>query len=143
MTKFDVTTSARPATWSRAWSSLKVMSMLIAGLVFSNLASANDISPDEFMKLDKSEIIVLDVRTAEEYADGHVPSAINIPVAELSDTFKQLTDKDQQVVVYCRSGFRAARAINFLEEQGYTNLIHLDGDYGRWEKEGREIEKPE
>lgn len=119
-----------------------LVSAIFSTLLFTGMVHAKDISPDDFLKIEQSERLLLDVRTPEEYADGHIASAVNIPVGDLEEMFSKLTDKDQQIVVYCRSGFRAGRAINFLEEKGFTNLVHLDGDYGQWEKEGREIAKP-
>ena len=103
---------------------------------------AADISADKFLEIDASQRVLLDVRTIEEYNDGHIPTAINIPVADISSMYSKLEDKDKQVVVYCRSGFRAARAISILEDKGFTNVIHLDGDFGQWEKDEREIVKP-
>ncbi|MBF7074119.1 rhodanese-like domain-containing protein [Glaciecola sp. MH2013] len=126
----------------RAIKAILSVALLGAALLVTS-AFAKDISADEFLKIDKTERILLDVRTPKEYADGHIPTAMNIPVGDLEDMFSKLSDKDQQIVVYCRSGFRAGRAIDFLKEQGYTNLVHLDGDFGEWEKQGREIVKPE
>lgn len=110
---------------------------LCVGAVFAQ----DDISPEEFLKIDNSKRLLLDVRTTNEYSDGFIPTAVNIPVAELAENYSKLQDKDQQIVVYCRSGVRAARAIDFLESKGFTNLVHLDGDFGQWQKDERKIMK--
>ena len=126
----------------RQASSLIILFTLVLGLSKAIALEESSVSADEFTKLDKNELTLLDVRTVGEYNDGFIPGAINMPVAELPEMFKALGDKDKQVVVYCRSGFRAARAISYLKDQGFTNLVHLEGDYGSWEAEKRPIEKP-
>lgn len=123
------------------------MLLLFITLVFplTSMAEADmskSISADALAKMDKQERIVLDVRTVKEYQDGHVPGAINLPIADLPDLFSQLTDKDQKVVVYCRSGRRAGQAIDFLKEQGYTDLVHLEGDFPGWADAEHPVEKP-
>ena len=101
-----------------------------------------EISADEFVKMQKEDLVLLDVRTDEEFKDGHIPGAINLPVGELPILFSQLTNKEQKIVVYCRSGKRAGKAIDLLTEKGYTNLVHLDGDFLAWHEESRPIAKP-
>ena len=87
-------------------------------------------------------LVVLDVRTPAEYAEGHVPGAINIPNGELAARVAELTDaKGRDIVVYCRSGVRAAQAINVLDKAGYKRLFHLQGDYNRWTEEQRPVVK--
>lgn len=78
-------------------------------------------------------IIVLDVRTAKEYNDGHIANAINFShdtVAEQLDLLSQY--KDKKVVLYCRSGHRAGIAGSVLTKNGFTNLQHLTGDMNGW-----------
>ena len=87
-------------------------------------------------------LVVLDVRTPAEYAEGHVPGAINIPNGELAARVAELTDaKGRDIVVYCRSGVRAAQAINVLDKAGFKRLFHLQGDYNRWTEEQRPVFK--
>lgn len=111
-------------------------------LLSANSYAANDISADQYAAMDKEGLVLVDVRTPEEYADGHIPNAINLPVAELPELLDALPNKDQKLVVYCRSGFRAGKAIDYLKSQGYTSLQHLDGDYSGWAEENRPIAKP-
>jgi len=83
-------------------------------------------------------LVVLDVRTPAEYAEGHVPGAINIPNGELAARVAELSDaKGRDVVVYCRSGVRAAQALDVLGKAGFKRLFHLQGDYNRWTEEKR------
>ena len=115
---------------------------LIAGLLFSAFvtAQATDISQQQFSDLPNK--VLLDVRTPEEFAEGHVPGAVNMPYDQLA-SFKQTLDgfKDNNLVVYCRSGRRAAVAVQWLQEQGFEQLYHLDGDMLGWQEAKLPIEK--
>ena len=87
-------------------------------------------------------LVVLDVRTPAEFAEGHVPGAINIPNGELAARVAELADaKGRDIVVYCRSGVRAAQALDVLDKAGFTRLFHLQGDYNRWTEEQRPVVK--
>jgi rhodanese-related sulfurtransferase len=89
-------------------------------------------------------LVVLDVRTPEEFAAGHVPGAINIPHTELAARVAELDDaRDGDIVVYCRSGRRADEALGVLGKSGFTRLLHLKGDYTRWVEEQRPVVKAE
>ena len=72
--------------------------------------------------------IILDVRTQEEYDEGHIPGAILIPDTEIeARAGEELTDKDQLILVYCRSGRRSKLAAEILVELGYTNIKEFGG----------------
>ena len=72
--------------------------------------------------------IILDVRTQEEYGQGHIPGAILIPNTEIEAKAEELlTDKDQLILVYCRSGRRSKLAAEALVELGYTNIKEFGG----------------
>ena len=72
--------------------------------------------------------IILDVRTQEEYNQGHIPGAILIPDTDIKDKAEEvLTDKDQLILVYCRSGRRSKIAAETLVELGYTNIKEFGG----------------
>jgi phage shock protein E len=87
-------------------------------------------------------LVVLDVRTPEEYAAGHVPGAINIPHGEVEARLAELARaRDQDVVVYCLAGKRAALALEVLQKAGFTKLRHLDGDMQAWRANGRPVER--
>jgi rhodanese-related sulfurtransferase len=108
----------------------------------SATASSKSISAEQFIKMPEADRFLLDVRTPGEYQDGYIANAVNIPVASLAKNLDKLKDKDQQIVVYCRSGRRASTAIEYLSSQGFTNLVHLEGDFGEWEANERTITKP-
>ena len=72
--------------------------------------------------------IILDVRTREEYDQGHIPGAILIPDTEIRAKAEEiLTDKDRLILVYCRSGRRSKLAAEILVELGYTNIREFGG----------------
>ncbi|MCS6947201.1 MAG: rhodanese-like domain-containing protein [Steroidobacteraceae bacterium] len=79
-------------------------------------------------------LLILDVRTPEEFAAGHIPGAINIPHDRLAERLAELpVKKDSDIVVYCRTGRRSQIALAWLRQQGYTRLLRLDGDYAGWQ----------
>lgn len=85
-------------------------------------------------------VLVVDVRSPEEFAAGHVPGAINLPVDRLSGDEPQLKEwKQKPVVIYCRSGRRSASAAATLEKAGFLKLEHLSGDMQGWEGSGRPV----
>jgi len=88
-------------------------------------------------------LVVLDVRTAEEYAAGHVPGARNIAHELLPARLAELADaRDRDIVVYCRSGRRSAIALDTLRAAGFTRVAQLEGDYLAWEAAQRPVERP-
>lgn len=99
-----------------------------------------DITAEELLRRQREEprsLAVLDVRTAAEYAEGHVPGAINISHDELAGRIAEVRDLgDVDLVLYCRSGYRAGIAAELLDRAGLGRLLHLEGDMLGWlEKE--------
>ena len=89
-----------------------------------------NITAEEAKQIMDSEegYIILDVRTQEEYDQGHIPGAILIPDTEIKAKAEEvLTDKDQLLLVYCRSGRRSKLAAEALVELGYTNIKEFGG----------------
>ncbi len=85
-------------------------------------------------------LLILDVRTPEEYAAGHLPGAVNIPQEQLASRIGELAGaRDRDVVVYCRTGKRSAEALGLLGKAGFERLLHLEGDYTRWVGEKRPV----
>lgn len=80
------------------------------------------------MMQSETDYIILDVRTAQEYASGHIPGAVNIPNETIaSEAIQQLPDKEQLILVYCRSGNRSKQAAGKLVDLGYTNIVEFGG----------------
>lgn len=72
--------------------------------------------------------LILDVRTQEEYDEGHIPGAVLIPNTEIETRAEEeLPDKDQRILVYCRSGRRSKLAAQILSDLGYTNVKEFGG----------------
>jgi phage shock protein E len=89
-----------------------------------------------------ASLVVLDVRTPAEFAEGHVPGAVNIPHTELAARIAELSGaRDKDIVVYCRAGGRADLALGVLGQAGFKRLFHLKGDYTRWTEENRPVVK--
>ena len=89
-----------------------------------------NITSEEAKQIMDSEegYIILDVRTQEEYDQGHIPGAIQISHEEIAEKAEEvLTDKDQLILVYCRSGRRSKIAAEALVELGYTNIKEFGG----------------
>lgn len=77
--------------------------------------------------LDEEDVLLLDVRTDEEFVTGHIPEAINIPVQELEERLHELNNKEQKILIYCKSGRRSIIACEILETYGYTKLYNMGG----------------
>ncbi len=78
--------------------------------------------------MDAGDVTIVDVRTAQEYADGHIPGAINIPLESIgSDKPAELTDTDADLIVYCRTGVRSKQASDKLVELGYQHVNDMGG----------------
>ena len=78
--------------------------------------------------MEESSVIILDVRTPEEYKEGHIEGSILIPDYEILETAEKiLTDKNQTILVYCRSGNRSRKAANNLLYLGYQNVYDFGG----------------
>ena len=81
----------------------------------------------ELMEND-SDYIILDVRRTDEFEEGHIPGAVNIPNETIgTEEIEQLPDKNQTIYVYCRSGNRSKQASKKLAELGYTNVVEFGG----------------
>ena len=93
-------------------------------------SSYRQISMDEAIAMmeEKNDYIILDVRTPEEFAEKHIPDAINIPNETIgTEEIPELPDKEQLILVYCRSGNRSKQASEKLVRLGYTNIVEFGG----------------
>lgn len=102
------------------------------------MAEITYISPDEVYKIissnQKSDYIILDVRTASEFKEEHIEGAVLIPVSELEGKLDELP-KDKPIIVYCRSGSRSRRAADILVKNGFTHVYDMGG-IGGWINSG-------
>jgi rhodanese-related sulfurtransferase len=85
------------------------------------------------------EVVLIDVRTPAEYAESHIPSAINLPVEVLADHL-ELIPENKTVVVYCSTGYRAAMAVEALHLLGFDNVQGFAPGFQAWRSAGEAIE---
>ena len=74
-----------------------------------------------------SNAVLLDVRSSQEYIEGHIRGSINIPGYDIEKQAKNKLNKDSIIIVYCSAGIRSKRAIQILEKLGYENLYNVEG----------------
>ncbi len=124
--------------------------MLILGCAAVAVAQSDQaaalISQQELMQRieTKQDMLLIDVRTAGEFAMGHVPGAINIPYTELDEHLDKVrAHHDQGVILYCESGRRAGVAKRILQEAGLHNILNLEGHMSAWRQSDLPIEKAE
>ena len=121
--------------------------LLVLVTVFSSCTAQNateggNISPEAFKKkMSESNIILLDVRTAGEVAQGKIPSSINIDYnGSQYESKTSALDKSKTILVYCAVGGRSGRTMDHLTKQGYT-VYNLSGGINAWNSKGFEIIK--
>jgi rhodanese-related sulfurtransferase len=106
-------------------------------------SNSADLTVAEFSaKYQEAGVISLDVRTAQEFAEGHLKNAININVESGNFEIEIANlDKTATYAVYCRSGRRSATAVDLMQKAGFTNLFNLDGGVIDWSASGYPLEK--
>ena len=116
----------------------KLLPILLSALMFTGCAGTSNnqtntyrqISMDEAvtMMAEETGYIILDVRRVDEFAEGHIPGAINVANESIgTDEIPELPDKNQLIMVYCRSGRRSKEAAEKLVKLGYTNIVEFGG----------------
>jgi rhodanese-related sulfurtransferase len=130
---------------SKKYSMKKLLIILIATFVQVSCAQTNEtaIPADKFKEeIAKPEIILLDVRTPEEYAEGHLANSININYHDENFASKvDSLDKSKQYEVYCRSGKRSAASVKLMQEKGIKNVHDLQGGILEWQAKGLPVTK--
>jgi rhodanese-related sulfurtransferase len=84
--------------------------------------------------------VVIDVRTAAEYAAGHIPGAVNIPYDEVAERISEV-DAPHGVALYCMRGPRARKGEAALLASGYESVLHVEGGFSAWEASGLPVER--
>ncbi len=113
----------------------KIISFLMAALFLGGCTTPQEnsyrqVSAEEAIALmeEESDYIILDVRTEAEYNETHIPNAVNIPNESIgTEEIPELPDKEQLILVYCRSGNRSKQASEKLAALGYTNIVEFGG----------------
>ena len=116
----------------------KLIPILLSALMFTGCSGTSNsqtntyrqITMDEAVAMMEQETgyIILDVRRPDEFAAGHIPNAINVPNESIGTSdIPELPDKNQLIMVYCRSGRRSKEASEKLVKLGYTNIVEFGG----------------
>ena len=113
----------------------RVLPIILSALLLTACAPGSSlgykqITMSEAVKMMETEknYIILDVRRADEFAEGHIPGAINVANEVIgTEEIPELTDKSQLILVYCRSGRRSKEASEKLVKLGYTNIVEFGG----------------
>ena len=114
----------------------KILPFILVALLLAGCAapaeggSYRQINMDEAITMmeEESGYIILDVRTPEEFAEKHIPGALNIPNETIgTEEIPELPNKEQLILVYCRSGNRSKQASEKLVALGYTNIVEFGG----------------
>jgi len=121
------------------FSLLVALLMLLAWNLFGDsMSGVKTMSPAEVTRLiNHDNAVVVDIRPAEEFKDGHIINAMNMPVADLESRRKELEKhKDKPVVLYCQGGAESGRVIRGFKHEGFGNLYVLKGGMQAWKSAG-------
>ena len=116
----------------------KLIPILLSALMLTGCAGTSNHQTNTYRSITMGEAvtmmaqetgyIILDVRRPDEFAAGHIPNAINVPNESIgTDEIPELPNKDQLIMVYCRSGRRSKEASEKLVKLGYTNIVEFGG----------------
>jgi len=104
---------------------LGAIAVVLAVGAYLMFGRGREIQGGEARQLVAAGARLVDVRSPEEYARGHLPGAVNIPVQELDRRLADAGPVDHELIVYCRSGHRSSRAAQILREHGFTKVHNL------------------
>jgi rhodanese-related sulfurtransferase len=110
--------------------------MLLWPMLRRSASGVANLTPTEAVLLmNRSNAVVVDVREATEYAQGHIADAKHIPLAQLGERLKELTRyKEKPVLLHCQGGVRSAKACDLLAKHGFTKLYNLQGGINAWQQ---------
>ena len=115
-------------------------------LVAQAKLSVNEVSLSDAPNAIRGADLLLDVREADEYANGHIPGAVHISRGLLEFKLSNnpnLSSRDLKIVLYCKNSGRAALASKSLHDMGYMNIQSIAGGFDAWAQAGNPIAKPE
>ncbi len=121
-----------------------VMVMLIKAELDHQANKGSFLSPSMAIRLinNHSETLILDIRTAADYKDGHIKGAKNVPLSDLATSVDGLSDdKNKPVLVYCNSGNTVTRAIKLLKNAGFEKINNLEGGIAAWKEANLPLSK--
>lgn len=117
---------------------------LLSAAMLASAADSQNVTPDQAEKLlkEKKDVVVLDVRTPEEFKSGHIAGAKNVDFQ--SDDFKKQVaalDKSKTYLVHCAAGGRSSRALKVLDENKIGQVYHMDAGFSGWKEAGKPVAK--
>lgn len=115
--------------------------LFVLGLSFAQ-STFSTVTVQDLANAQETEYIILDVRQPEEFAEGHVPNAVLIPLGELETKASELPT-DSTLYVVCRSGNRSRQASELLVNLGFKDVRNVDGGFIAWAEAGYDISFPE
>ena len=99
--------------------------------------------PEEVMKRIRAgeRLVLVDTREDHEWAEGHIPGACHLSKGVIErDIEEQIPDKEGEIILYCRGGFRSVLAADNLRKMGYKNVLSMDGGWRKWKELGYPVE---
>lgn len=129
--------------WLLSLAALVILTLIAMSFSRDRLLGFKEVKPSEAVRLiNHEDAVVLDTRNAEEFADGHILDAVNVPLSELEDRIGELESMRQRpLVVCCRTGQRSARAGSILRRHGFGTIYKLGGGLMSWEGAGFPLAK--
>ena len=121
-----------------------VLVMLIKAELEHQANKGSHLSPSMATRLmnNHSDALILDIRTAADFKNGHINGAKNIPLSDFASSVDKLAaDKDKPVLVYCNSGNTVTRAIKLLKKAGFVQVNNLDGGIAAWKEANMPLSK--
>jgi len=116
--------------------------LLLPALALAEDKARHVKSADAAKIVAEGKAAIIDVRTADEFKEGHIKGARNIDImsADFEAQIAKL-DKKQPTLIHCQAGGRSMRALKIFEKLGFKDLIHLDDGFGGWQEAGKPVEK--
>ena len=120
--------------------SLLVLAAVLSACSTQTAVVQLTISVPDAYEMYQDGVLMLDVRTLEEFQESHIPGATLIPLDQLSARMDEIP-RDEPVVVYCRSGNRSLQAVNMLVDAGFSNVQSMDRGIQAWIANGYEVDR--
>ncbi|HHA19659.1 MAG TPA: rhodanese-like domain-containing protein [Methylophaga sp.] len=121
---------------------LLLVTLFLSSCSSSDNANVTQISPKESAGLIANDFaVIIDVRSVAEWNNKHIPGATLIPLSDLKSRMGELEQyKDKQLIMQCAVGGRSSKAVEVLQEAGFSNISNMNGGLVAWEKEGLPLE---
>lgn len=122
---------------------IRIFALLLSTIACAQPTPESDLSPQDAEKMiNSSDIVILDVRTDEEYEKGHLRDARHMDyyLEDFEENVSELPT-DKTYLLYCHSGYRSKKAYNFMKEKGFENIHNLQGGIEAWVEAGNDLQK--